>query len=120
MLVRFLTLICSLILVLPPGWCCLVPVRSAEGATARRCCGCPHCRRPDPAPKPAPVKPHECPCFDRQFTPPTGPQTLPAGAAMMAPLPPFEPAPAESLRLDRAAVHLADPPLHLTHCTWLC
>src|SRR5262245_43108747 len=125
MRVRCLILLCSLVLVLPPGWCCMASHPDTQRAEAKRCCGCSHCQRtdvPTPVPKPPPVEPFNCPCFDRNSTPPSSPKPLAADAIAVGPRWEFEfeVACVGSPRLDQISPILANSPRHLVYCTWLC
>jgi hypothetical protein len=58
---RFLTVLVlasTLILVIPRGWCCIFASLGARAAPGKRCCCSTgeNADRPDPNPKPRPVK----------------------------------------------------------------
>jgi hypothetical protein len=127
--VRSLMLACSLLLALPPGWCCLfrpAPVAAAQPSpTAKEptCCG--HCGQRNSAPVPAPKQQQrplgECPCTEHHFTVPNQAEKVSTDIALVA----FVIAPPALSRLDvgEDAGLLPDPlvlPLHLVHCTWRC
>lgn len=129
--VRFLVLACSVLLALPPGWCCYFPIcrPSAENASAgtdqvRTCCK--HHAHPSPSnQEPEPKQPFNCPCDERLSTPVEHSQawaldlSLPTFVAPVATIP--------ELITNRYAGFLgetsslaAEPPLHLLNCLWLC
>ena len=88
---QYLLLACSLPLVLPAGWCCLLPLRAATPDAppkARPCC-C-HCTAPEktaPAcPRPLPIGSGKCPCADRHTTAPDNPQSLACDLSLPAPV----------------------------------
>ena len=122
--VRTVVLFCSLALVPPPGWCCLVARADVPRGSAKACCGCTHCRgaeRQTSGPKPPPSKPFQCPCFDRHFAPPDVPSPSAAGVIVTSP------SVAEALPAgvgipcrDRVTARLADSPLYIVLCTFLC
>jgi hypothetical protein len=129
---HILTLSAALLLVLPPGWCCLAPrARASARASARLaaepgCChGCP--THPDHGTAPerdeAPVAPNTNCCCVTDATAPTDPET-PAADSASAPLvvlvadlalPPVV------HRFTRdSQFHVLSPPPRLLHCVWLC
>jgi hypothetical protein len=124
-LVRSLVFAFSLSLVLPPGWCCMVPRAAAEEAAP--CCGCHECAQPDETPAddaPAPMPPgsNRCPCFDRQTTAPDTykPQTGYADLAALISVPTVVlPAP-HANHVERHLTSLGDQPLYLVHCFLRC
>src|SRR5947209_13091072 len=82
---RFLVLLCSMLLVPPPGWCCLLSRVVPASKSAESYCGCPFCHD-DHGPaqhQPAPQKPTKCPCFDRTSMLPAAAKTLPISAPLM-------------------------------------
>jgi len=130
--VRFLVLVCSVLLALPPGWCCYFPgcKPSAENASTcpdqvRTCCK--HRAHPTPSnQEPEPKQPFNCPCDERLSTPVEHSQawaldlSLPTFVAPVATIP-------EQLITNRYAGFLgetsslaAEPPHHLLNCLWLC
>jgi hypothetical protein len=118
---RPLALLVSLVLVAPPGWCCLAS-RAEAPARAAACCGCPHRREapaPAPAPKKTPTKPFQCPCYDRQVTAPAGPTALTAAPADFTPAAAAV-SPALVGPFAAAPARLSDSLLYLTHCAWRC
>src|SRR5436190_7886656 len=69
--VRRLVLACSLLLVLPTGWCCPAPSAQAADRAPPHCCCCKTepVETTDSAPA-APVPSTPCPCYDRNSTAP--------------------------------------------------
>src|SRR5438552_627850 len=93
---RSLVLLCSLLLVPPPGWCCLAAHPDTPDEQIQSCCGCPHCKATEPppaGPKPPPAKSSPCPCLDRHTTRPHSPQPVAAAVVAVAPLVAVAPAP---------------------------
>jgi hypothetical protein len=118
---RSLALFVSLILVAPPGWCC-VASRAEAPARHAACCGCPHCREtPAPAPAPkTPGKPVQCPCYDRQVTAPAGPTAFTAAPAVVTLVSAAAVSPELVGPTEPTSARLADSHLYLTHCAWRC
>jgi hypothetical protein len=131
-----LLLSCTLALVLPPGWCCVVgfgacravpppPAEQAGDDEEAACCCCGDCAdRPRPAePTPCcpPVRPpsERC-CYDRDPTAPDKPvlprvELPPAGFVFVA-----EAAPVVTSE-PSDPTHLHPPrPFHVLQCVWLC
>jgi hypothetical protein len=136
LLTRCLALVCSVLLALPSGWCCVI--------------GAPCCDKPRPAEKSvaqAPPVRHKCCCHQSTEQKPNDPTPAPK------PSPPIkacscERAPAVTTEVARLAADLvaaplatpadffccsgidpselcrifdpSPPPLHVTHCVWLC
>ena len=121
--VRSLMLASSLLLVLPPGWCCLLPRAAAPKNELPPCCRpcCDGAKHSEPV-TPAPLPPGRCPCSDRQSIAPDVAKLVLAVPFLTAP------APALDLAVSPVAVDdllLASGPsldlsLHLVHCVWLC
>jgi hypothetical protein len=119
--------LCSLLILMPVGWCCWLPALPAQGQPKEPDCCC--CAKPA---KPVPVKPGEespqapiC-CCDPQ---PAAFLSLPDQSGKPAP----DAFPAMALPMDAGfapvsvtvaaiAPFLRDPapPRHLLHCVWLC
>ncbi len=141
LLLRLLVLACGLLLALPPGWCCLLPLcpaaQHAAPVTApagpcepeETCCCCGAGARPVPppaSPTPAPIPATCCPgCADRDVTAPDAvkPPVVSPDAAPVAALP----AGPHLLSGASSAGPAADlgplchsTPLHVLHCVWLC
>jgi hypothetical protein len=136
---RSLVLVCSFLLVLPPGWCCHLvataccqdpsipdeapaPVKHSED-----CCCCPEKQAPEtplPVPKPArPTLPCKQPCcWERLPVTTLGSKTPtpdPGGVSFVMPAA----EPILSTHLAEAAsreVRDALPSLHVLHCVWRC
>jgi hypothetical protein len=130
--VRSLALCNALLLVLPQGWCCFLPVPTAcpeqTPAKAADCCPCKEGTKQKPAtPKPAPTqepaKPFKtcCYCQPATFTEPRSEKVhLDFGPAVPLIASTFDAAPAGTADLT-TCVYLSDsPPLQLLHCVWLC
>ncbi len=129
-LVRFLTLVGSLLLALPPGWCCMLwpqaPAQETRTAASqtRPCCGqCePEGKPPAPSPgKPAPLPAGKCPCHDRDTTSPDAPKGV--GPHLLAPATPLVVGPppcwaGSGRHVDPPA--FVSNPLRLLNCVWLC
>ena len=123
-----LVLLCGLLLVPPPGWCCLVSRAAHPDKPKKSCCGCPLCKtagQPAPAPMPeqrSPTSPDQCPCFDRTSMLPAAAESTPTGAAMTTPS--FALVPrregSHASRPEPATARLPHPGLYLVYCTWLC
>jgi hypothetical protein len=133
---RFLCLLSSLLLALPPGWCCpgrLAPFRERPQPTEKRedatphkgCCCCPKIlqQRPtDSAPVPKPSNPIKSCCYEKppMVLPDLGRQMLdlavvPFAVVVQVPLL------AGSECIEPAHVFVASsPPLHVLECVWLC
>src|SRR5262249_16116497 len=130
---RCLLLTCSLTLVLPGGWCCMVGPLLAQGKrrpaaplfSGSCCCDTAKAARSSslPADPPrAPLPPGKCPCSGRYSTMPDSPKVS-LDLSLPAALPPGPPplAPAGEAVAERGTHPLSlDPSLHLMHCVWLC
>jgi hypothetical protein len=129
---RCVVLSSSLLLALPPGWCCFLvfqptkPTESqskAKGADCARCCAH-QTPQPDPTDKPFPPPPGRCPCTDRLTVLPKSATVdrtdlVFAFAATLAV--PLSFAVSEGIPAD--AIWSAHPPAHPPHllnCVWLC
>jgi hypothetical protein len=123
--VRFLVLLSSLVLVPPPGWCCLVARPAPESRQTKTCCGCPHCQRSEAQTSRSeqpPAESSKCPCFDRHTTLSDASRPLATDATVVTTLvvPAALPPGAGLVCPDRAVAPLASSSLHLIHCVWLC
>jgi hypothetical protein len=128
---RYLVLGCSLLLALPPGWCCIfqVQARSKEvKAEVPRpigsCCG--HCRgvvKPQvPTRTPVPALPGKCPCDDRHSTTPDAHKIV-GGDLLIATTDLVHDlvlSAAEAEGLAGLPVPSSDHSLRILHCVWLC
>jgi hypothetical protein len=128
---RPLVLAFCVLLALPPGWCCVLPVCTARGTERapseerHDCCKhCPH--REDRAKPPVPMAPAPEPCalccqpsLDR--LPPASPEKVQPDLSLPTPLLPMPVLIAEVSGVV-ADVSLPDPspPLNVLHCVWLC
>lgn len=131
---RPLVLVCSLLLAMPQGWCCILasymPKATGTAATGSKgftgCCPCqPH--QPGPSDTPAPAeKPSAptntiCPCADRHATLPDAPSVEQVDAGFVLFLPPLSlVAPGIGHRAAVAGRDVPRRPLHVLHCVWLC
>lgn len=113
----------SLVLALPPGWCC-PPVRHVRPESAPVPSTCCHGRVPDrpadPEPPQAPVK-AEC-CCQQEATVPEQPVQPPEPAVLAEPHMSGDPAlVAGHVRADMVGVVAPPgPPLHVLQCVWRC
>jgi hypothetical protein len=129
--IHILIVACSLLLALPPGWCCLLegPIFGQGGKKKLNTCGACCCDHPakhsdaTPGPVPASPRPARCPCDDRNSTSPDPVSAkVDCGIALPAlrtPLSPLSPCLIENVLLGTDRVCL-DGSLHLLNCTWLC
>lgn len=127
---RALILACSTLLVLPPGWCCLLGRGYCCGPRPTAGCSCAaktaeasacYCREKSGPPRqpPAPAKAR---CCERDLTVGTKVERPSSDAALAGP------SAAASLLSEFAASSvtllvtssLSSPRLHLLHCVWLC
>jgi hypothetical protein len=128
--VRVLVLVCSFLLVLPPGWCCLFQLPVLQGATVspappvRSCCG--HCqttaRTPASTPRPERLPPGKCPCTDRVSVLPGAPRLVACDLlpTVLLTLPDLLPTcDSTPVAVGLSVVHPPGP-LHLCRCCWLC
>jgi hypothetical protein len=124
---RSLALAAGLLLALPPGWCCILPVltaRATASPTTERGACCPCCVEPpkgragDETPPPEPVR---CPCDDRAGTTLDSYETA-GGDLMPAVVLPFvDPAPtAPAIDLPEFLTPQALSSLVHVHCLLLC
>jgi hypothetical protein len=127
---RYLVLACSLLLALPPGWCCLLEAHTFGEIGKKRLRTCAACcckdtaKGSETAPDPSAPRPPRCPCDDRNSTSPDSAAGKSAGAAVLpiafgaAGLRPLTPV-GDGLPLLSFPAGL-DTSLHLLHCIWLC
>ena len=122
---RLLMLSCSLLLVLPPGWCCIFAVQTVREDSTKTDPCCPSCcgksNTSTPTPSPAPDKPTRCPCADRQSTAPDTAKAFAVDLSVVAVLLVVDRTPTEF----PASAPAATPPFlfsspQLLHCVWLC
>lgn len=126
---RFLVLGCGLLLVLPPGWCCMFASwgRKQDAPSARpcrrTCCGEEN-RSPTstPTPRPAPRKPARCPCADRLSTVPDTAKVFAGDPPIVAPLDALDLSPAQPAVDSPVGFRSPSPPsaTHILNCLWLC
>jgi hypothetical protein len=123
--VRSLALVCGLLLVLPPGWCCLLPRLGAQQpkpAPAHGCCCGKKSKQPPTRQTPAPPAPVRNCCGDREATRLAGPEKVSPDPGLWAPVI----APCDGLCGVSPSVPLALglpppwPPLQILHCVWRC
>jgi hypothetical protein len=125
--VRGLVFCTAVLLALPQGWCCFLPLptpcREEAPAEVAACCHGPDGVRHEPmAPTPEPAKPLKACCCqpDALAGPNVEKPQLDLGlvASVSAPAPGLAFANTPG-RIDDG-FHLLSPPLHLLHCVWLC
>lgn len=120
-LLSWLVLACSLLFVLPRGWCCIFAALASQATPAKRSCCAPDAPADTPAsPQPKPAK--CCPCDGRdtlrsqpESTP--APEALPCAWSVESPLPALM---AHALVEPISDTFGPPPPLHLLKCSWLC
>lgn len=122
---RLLMLSCSLLLVLPPGWCCIFAIRTVRNDLTKTAPSCPSCcgksHTSTPSPSPAPDRPVRCPCADRQSTAPDNAKAFTVDLSVVAVLPFLDDVLTELSVIAPAATHpyLSSSP-QILHCVWLC
>jgi hypothetical protein len=127
---RSLLLLCGLLLVPPPDWCCYVlemteaPVPLEQAPAPAKKCHC--CEAPsNPEPKPPTDEPHRpfnfcCPAFD-QLKPDSSVKVTPDSALLAVAVIPLLPAAGTGELLPSCGYSFASAAaLHLLHCVWLC
>lgn len=128
LVLRSLVVCCTLVVALPPGWCCAVesllnPSLYRESANRQTCSCCPKCRSNMPTPaKPMPAPPQRCPCLDRDLTTPDTPVKPDLGAAnsMMVVLPVPDFALSQLLIAPDCPDSRVSVSPHILNCRWLC
>ena len=123
-------LVCGLLLVPPPGWCCyvvdmteaLTPVEPVPAPT-KKCCCCEEPAKPQPKqPKEKPGRPINncCPAFDK-LKPDGSVRIAPDSAGLSAAVIPLLPVSGTGV-LQPACQNsfVSSIALHLLHCVWLC
>ncbi len=128
--VRILALACSLLLALPPGWCCVLKaytlgqVGKKTQQICESCCHNQPAKDSKPNPSPPSPRPGKCPCDDRNSTSADSTSAKsdcavalpavcdPAGSLMHLP--------AIGVELPIAYHSFSNASLHLIHCIWLC
>lgn len=131
-LLRPLVFAAGLLLLLPPGWCCLLgnalPRRVAVAHAAKpktACCG--HCgsqhgKPSDSAPERVPGRDGKCPCGERLSTVPG--HSVGVGLDLSLPVPVAgnlgEASPPMGAAHKPTAAWADPPPHHLLNCVWLC
>jgi hypothetical protein len=132
MVFRILVLASVALFVLPPSWCCFIPLGNALTGTgilvppAAPVSGC--CHRPTPAPVQQPVEdprpvptPTDCCCLDRIVPEPSMTVSCDQDATIVCWLLPIRSVghdgPHQAVVQERQPVPLA---LHILHCVWLC
>lgn len=136
--IKILALVSSLQLMLPAGWCCAwdlgscctLAARANESAPQRHSCCRGETENPptsgdsannsnDPA---APSKPCQSPCCEAQPTM-LARADVPVdhGLAQLADIVPLDPSAAVGMVNSPRSIHdFVSPPLHVSHCSWLC
>ena len=149
LIARILTLICSLVLLLPPGWCCTLgagpccPIQAASGhadaqnsfrnkpvsSQAGKCCCCTPTEAglsPESTPEKErsrrPAAPIRAECCELTSTPvPVGkPIVFHAWAASIDSIPMHDCDISAVLHRQPAQIDPLASPLHVLHCVWLC
>lgn len=127
---RSLALACSLLVALPPGWCCIRPSGCCNRASAQAgksipepcagCCAGKHAPIDSPQPEPAKA-PARC-CCEHNYTPPPAPDDTDADLAVFAGLPAAlaDLADDQVVGDDSLILHVHSPPLRLLLCVWRC
>jgi hypothetical protein len=126
---RSLVALVSLLLALPPGWCCGAPLpgeRDALAPTRHSCC--PVSRNASPAEKPAhprkqaPADRGGCACPDRASATADGAKSVPVemGLPLTAARPLAIPVFPGAGGAASAGQEVPSPTPHLLHCVWLC
>jgi hypothetical protein len=133
--IRCLVLIYSLVLALPAGWCCMLPLPSAPAALRASapikpcgcCCGCtmdePASPPSSPSRKtPVPSDPAKCCCADRHTIISSGPEQLGPDLMLVGSIPLDEVLSAFVGLLNDSPLSGPFPcrPLHILDCVWLC
>jgi hypothetical protein len=126
---RALVTLVSLLLALPPGWCCAEPLpnRGKDQTPARRSCchtqtQAPAGQLPGPSHKQAPAERRGCSCPDRNSATVRGVKTSPVEVSLpLTPTPPRAVAVLnEAGRTAPAGRSTSSPSPQLLHCVWLC
>jgi hypothetical protein len=125
-LVRLLVLACSMVLALPPSWCCLLADKvNSVGADAAKICPCCAHRAKSTKKIPLPPPTRRCPCSDRNAIrlEISGPKTILQTDLC---------SPGEGTVIDLTRTRLAlgqigfhqifpaTSPIHVLNCQWLC
>jgi len=129
-LAHFLVLACSLLLALPPGWCCYFPGsrtpsgKACAGTDSVRSCCSKYQAHPSNQ-EPEPQQPFNCPCDERLSTPLEHSQACTLDLSLPSVLAPIATVPEHIANLHVGFVGdtsplAAEPPLHLLNCLWLC
>jgi hypothetical protein len=141
-------MLCTFALVLPQGWCCLLPVQAASVVAAPQKAetprpSCPHCSHvTPPAPQdastteqtgapdaaathsshPQPAQPAPCECSERQSTPQRASSDWTPDLALPAFVLVVDVVGADLASHVTGATefHFSQPSLQLLHCVWLC
>jgi hypothetical protein len=126
---RALTVLVSLLLALPPGWCCLTPGPRGGEAPAQEPCSCCHAGRKAPpgrapahCPGRAPAQRRGCVCPDLASAMPEQTRSLHTAPALPVDAAPLAAGSMSDKPLATAPVgqHVPAPPRQLLHCLWLC
>lgn len=124
---RSLVLCNALLLALPQGWCCLIPLATAcpdeTPVEAAECCHCSNGVKHEPStPTPKPAKPLKACCCQPDSLAGPNAEKFHFDLGMVAPVD----ATVSDLALPNNpgqvahGFHLLSPPLNLLHCVWLC
>jgi hypothetical protein len=126
---RALVILVSLLLALPPGWCCTeaLPNRGEDPTPARRSCchtqaKAPAGQLPAQPHKQAPAERRGCACPDRNSATVRGVKISPVEVGLpLTPIPPRAVAVLnEAGRTASAGRSTSSPSPQLLHCVWLC
>jgi hypothetical protein len=126
---HILVLSATLLLALPPGWCCFMP-RQTQASTrpegSHDCChGSPVSPHHPTAPDrdEAPVAPATSCCCVTDATSPADPQTPaadPSSVPLAVPVGDVSLSPASHPFIRDVQPHAPSPPPRILHCVWLC
>lgn len=123
--IRLLVTVCSLVLVLPQGWCCIVPAPGTAQITKDCCCSC--CRPTTPTPAqgrggPTQLPKKTCPCAERVTIKSSTASDLDVGPATLAQAAPNARVPclSGSARFADAGFLPPREQRHILHCVWRC
>lgn len=127
-LTKIPAVLCTLILALPPGWCCMLASSvSCGGAEQTRKC-CPSGDREHQSPicpsQGQQQTPEKCSCFNPQIVLDKAKNSLPDDSSFVALLPEFDLTVSEPSHSVQNLVESNEPisilPLNILHCCWLC
>lgn len=129
---RHVVLVCSLLLALPQGWCCLHAFQlpkttiTAPVKPAGCCICCKHETQPQPTQteKPSDLPPSCCCCTDQPMVAPSSAAvqkvSLDLAFLEILPVPPLMPHLVQLIGEAASVVHPPTHQLHIFKCVWLC